>query len=224
MPQSHLHLHPSFCQPFLLYFVINNSLNHHSGEGDLSLLLLQVVVEGQVELNHHWCVCFFVGLQLFAWVCHFLHLLHLHPVLLYLLPQLCQVLELVHTLGAVLLLGGRLIMHFRHEVGLLFLLFDSSSFVAERIALIIFFILRLKDFSNVLSQILGIPKMILNLLMERGESVDIPDDLDVFQHRRGDDVVEPNVLFEDGHAVVEIPTFYDLFIEQIQEPLSVGPR
>ena len=59
---------------------------------NFSLLLLQVVVKGQVELNHHRCVCLFVGLQLFAWVCHFLYFLHLHPVLLYFLPQPRQVL------------------------------------------------------------------------------------------------------------------------------------
>ena len=60
--------------------------------------------------------------------------------------------------------------------------------------------------------------------MERREPVDVPDDLDIFQHRGGYDVVEANVLFQDGHAVVEVPTFYDLLVEQIQKGFSVGPR
>ena len=49
--------------------------------------------------------------------------------------------------------------------------------------------------------------------MKRREPVDVPDDLDIFQHRGGYDVVEANVLFQDGHAVVEVPTFYDLLVE-----------
>ena len=49
------------------------------------------------------------------------------------------------------------------------------------------------------------------------------DDLDVFEHRRRDYVIKPDIFLKNGHAIIEIPTFNDFLVQTVEKYLFVSP-
>ena len=140
-------------------------------------------------------------------------------------PHLSHSLELVEAIVQYLPII-ELFMYLWHEIGLFpFLLYLLFSFFVEQLFFSIFWIFFLcrQYFPKILTQRLWILVVGLKLFVVGCISFHVPDDLDVFEHRWRDDVVEPDVSFEDSHAVVKVAAFYDLFIQIVEENFLESP-
>lgn len=113
-------------------------------------------------------------------------------------------------------------MYLLHKVGFFpFLLNLLHSLLGKWIVLIISFLLLfgLEYPAKKRLQGLRARKIVLDFFVKRGEAINLPNNFDIFEHRRGDNIVKPDISLQYSHAIVEISTRNHILIQQTEKSL-----